>query len=347
MLFTHLPELDHPLARLRPLRAEDLPAWRAILHDPRVFTPTSWAHPEEADLAPALGSHLGQAPTAGPDTPLRLALAARDDDRLLGTIGLHSLSSRDRRAELAYELHPDTWGRGLASAAVRSIARWARDHWGLARLQATVLVGNERSCRVLQRCGFICEGRLQAFRQVRGRAGDFWMFAWTGGAQTGLAAQTVHVDNTHTHTHPDTVPAVDTSTVPEDRMLHHISLAVSDLARAARFYDAVMGALGWRRVFTGAHAVGYGRIDDRDRLLLNLRPGSAPPGPGFHLALRAASTAAIESFHAAGLAAGGQCNGPAGPRPHYGPCYHAAFLIDPDGHRLEAVLNEPLPVAGH
>lgn len=68
-----------------------------------------------------------------------------------------------------------------------------------------------------------------------------------------------------------------------------------------------------------------------------MHPEARPPGPGFHLAFDAPDHAAVDAFHAAGLAAGGRDNGQPGLRPHYGATYYAAFLIDPDGHHLEAV----------
>ena len=67
---------------------------------------------------------------------------------------------------------------------------------------------------------------------------------------------------------------------------------------------------------------------------------AAPPGAGFHLAFGAPSREAIDAFHARGLAAGGLDNGRPGPRPAYGKHYYAAFVIDPDGHHLEAVSND-------
>jgi catechol 2,3-dioxygenase-like lactoylglutathione lyase family enzyme len=133
-------------------------------------------------------------------------------------------------------------------------------------------------------------------------------------------------------------------------MLHHVSLGVSDLRRAAAFYDAVLGALGYVRVWTDfegppdTQAVGYGHAGGGDKLALKQRT-AAPvvPPAGFHLAFAAADHAAIARFHAAALAHGGTDNGPPGPRPHYGPHYHAAFVVDPDGWHLEAVLNAPAP----
>lgn len=124
-------------------------------------------------------------------------------------------------------------------------------------------------------------------------------------------------------------------------MLHHISLGVRDLALAARFYDAALGALGFRRVFEDDDAIGYGLDDGQDLLCLKLRPDAAAPGPGFHLAFAARSRAAVDTCHASALAAGGEDNGAPGLRPDYGPHYYACFLIDPDGHHIEAVINRP------
>jgi len=123
-------------------------------------------------------------------------------------------------------------------------------------------------------------------------------------------------------------------------MLHHISLGVADLARAGAFYDAALGALGYRRVFEHATAVGYGLHDNEDKLCLKLQPVPRAPGPGFHLAFAAHSREAVARFHGAGLATGGSDNGEPGLRPAYGPNYFAAFLIDPDGHHVEAVIND-------
>ncbi|MBB5204046.1 catechol 2,3-dioxygenase-like lactoylglutathione lyase family enzyme [Inhella inkyongensis] len=122
-------------------------------------------------------------------------------------------------------------------------------------------------------------------------------------------------------------------------MLHHLSFATADLARSGAFYDAVLGALGYRRVFEAATAVGYGLVTDEDQFCLKLRHPVTPPGPGFHLAFAAPSRAAVDAFHAAALAQGGQDNGAPGLRPDYGPTYYAAFVIDPDGHRIEAVFK--------
>jgi catechol 2,3-dioxygenase-like lactoylglutathione lyase family enzyme len=120
-------------------------------------------------------------------------------------------------------------------------------------------------------------------------------------------------------------------------MLHHISLGVRNLALSGAFYDAALGALGFRRVFEDATAIGYGLVDGSDLLCLKLCPDSSPPGAGFHLAFSAPSREALHAFHERALQIGGSDNGAPGLRPHYGANYYAAFLVDPDGHRIEAV----------
>ena len=123
-------------------------------------------------------------------------------------------------------------------------------------------------------------------------------------------------------------------------MLHHISVGVADLQRSAAFYDAALAPLGYRRVWADATAVGYGVRDGEDKFAIKLRGAEAePPGAGFHLALAAPSRDAVEQFHAAALAHGGRDNGGPGLRPHYGAHYYAAFVIDPDGYAIEAVIN--------
>lgn len=120
-------------------------------------------------------------------------------------------------------------------------------------------------------------------------------------------------------------------------MLGHVSLGVRDLAGAALFYDAVLNALGYVRLWTGEGGLGYGSPGGGEELNIFERAGASPPGEGFHLAFEAPDRAAVERFHAAALANGGTDAGVPGARPHYGARYYAAFVIDPAGHRLEAV----------
>jgi len=121
-------------------------------------------------------------------------------------------------------------------------------------------------------------------------------------------------------------------------MLGHLSFGVQDLARSAAFYEKILAPLGFVRVWGHERGVGFGPPGQGDRLALFARPGEArPPGPGFHLAFDAPSRAAVDAFHATAMAAGGTDAGAPGLRPQYSPSYYAAFVIDPDGYKLEAV----------
>src|SRR5262245_25504092 len=121
-------------------------------------------------------------------------------------------------------------------------------------------------------------------------------------------------------------------------MLGHLSFGVADLPRAIAFYDAALAPLGYVRVWNSPGQAGYGVPGGNDKLALKLQSGPVvPPGPGFHLALVAPSQEAVDRFHAAALRHGGSDEGGPGPRPHYGASYYAAFVRDPDGHKLEAV----------
>lgn len=130
-------------------------------------------------------------------------------------------------------------------------------------------------------------------------------------------------------------------------MLHHLSLGVDDIERAAAFYDAALAPLGCVRVWSDlrpgqtGQAVGYGLPGGGDKLALKQVASPGPRGlPGFHVAFSAPTPQAVERFHAAALQAGGICNGAPGLREHYGPGYFAAFVVDLDGHHLEAVCKD-------
>ena len=117
-------------------------------------------------------------------------------------------------------------------------------------------------------------------------------------------------------------------------MLDHVGLEVADLAASARFYDAVLYALGARRLHANGAAVAYGTEEPRLWIVARGRR----PSPGFgHVALRASGRAAVVAAWRSGLSAGGRDLGEPGPRPQYGERTYAAYLSDPDGFRVEVV----------
>ena len=123
-------------------------------------------------------------------------------------------------------------------------------------------------------------------------------------------------------------------------MLDHVSITVNDLGRSAPFYDAVMTAIGVPCVWREARAIGYGARDSgAGYLTIAECPGVVADRR--HWCFRAPDRAAVRAFHAAGLVAGGQDDGAPGLRPHYHAHYYAAFLLDPDGNRVEAVCHVP------
>ncbi|HTP21680.1 MAG TPA: VOC family protein [Solirubrobacteraceae bacterium] len=115
-------------------------------------------------------------------------------------------------------------------------------------------------------------------------------------------------------------------------MIDHIGFEVSDLERSGQFYDAVLYALGARRMVQSEHVVAYGVNGPQLWIVVRGRP----PGPGYgHVALRASGKAAVDAAYAGGLANGGTDDGAPGMRPQYGQRYYAAYLRDPDGLRVE------------
>jgi catechol 2,3-dioxygenase-like lactoylglutathione lyase family enzyme len=120
-------------------------------------------------------------------------------------------------------------------------------------------------------------------------------------------------------------------------MIDHISVGVSDLDRSARFYEATLTPLGLSRLVTRPATVGFGKT--YPEFWINLRAAMAPVDPvsGAHICLRTKSAAEVDAFHAAALDAGGRSDGAPGLRPHDRVRYYAAFVIDPDGNRIEAV----------
>ena len=120
-------------------------------------------------------------------------------------------------------------------------------------------------------------------------------------------------------------------------MIDHVSIAVRDLKASARFYDALLTPLRMTRLRNAPKTVGYGKTYPEFWLNERAALAAAPADSGAHVCLRAPDTAAVDSFHAAALAAGAKSDGAPGLRSEYTAHYYAAFIRDFDGNRIEAV----------
>jgi catechol 2,3-dioxygenase-like lactoylglutathione lyase family enzyme len=120
-------------------------------------------------------------------------------------------------------------------------------------------------------------------------------------------------------------------------MIDHVSVGVADLERAGRFYEAALAALGLARLVTRPGTIGFGKA--YPEFWINLRGGMGKVAheSGTHICLRAKTTEEVDAFHAAALSNGGTSDGAPGLRPHDRVKYYAAFVLDPDGNRIEAV----------
>ncbi|MFO1130893.1 MAG: VOC family protein [Hyphomicrobiales bacterium] len=119
-------------------------------------------------------------------------------------------------------------------------------------------------------------------------------------------------------------------------MLDHVTLSVSDLRKSREFYDQALGPLGIERLYEdGDDVAGYGQ--DGKAFFWIAR--QARPASQAHVAFAAHDEDAVRAFHAAGITHGGRDNGGPGPRPQYHDGYYAAFVLDPDGNNIEAVLR--------
>jgi catechol 2,3-dioxygenase-like lactoylglutathione lyase family enzyme len=128
-------------------------------------------------------------------------------------------------------------------------------------------------------------------------------------------------------------------------MIDHAGFVVRDFAKSRQFYLQALAPLGYGVLMemsaaqVGVDGAGFGEPPKPDLWIIG---GGSITSPRLHVAFRAANRAMVDAFYKAAIAAGGQDNGPPGLRPHYHPDYYGAFVLDPDGHNIEAVCHDPL-----
>ncbi len=167
------PKVGHEAVRLRPIGHGDIAAWYAYLSLPHAVEHTSWNVSSPDELRPLVDWYESRDPASA----IRFAICDVASAGLVGTIGFHTISLANRSAEIAYDLHPAYWGRGIATSCCNAVVAWGFEHQRYVRVQATTLEANRASLRVLEKCGFVREGLLSSYRIVRGTPRDFWMYA--------------------------------------------------------------------------------------------------------------------------------------------------------------------------
>lgn len=118
-------------------------------------------------------------------------------------------------------------------------------------------------------------------------------------------------------------------------VVDHVKIGVSDLARSRAFYTVALAALGFSELSADQREVSFGPPGLDDFIVSTIPPAA----PGLHVAFAAERPDQVDAFHAAALTAGGVDNGAPGPRPQYSSGYYGAFVLDPDGHNIEAVYH--------
>jgi catechol 2,3-dioxygenase-like lactoylglutathione lyase family enzyme len=126
-------------------------------------------------------------------------------------------------------------------------------------------------------------------------------------------------------------------------MIDHVSIGVHDVARTKRFYDAALEPLGYRCLSQAAGSLGYGQDAVAFWISAVARPVPPDDESGLHFCFSAPTRQSVDEFYAAALATGGRDNGKPGVRADYGANYYAAFVVDPDGYRIEAYCGRAEP----
>jgi ribosomal-protein-alanine N-acetyltransferase len=186
------PAIDLDGARLRPLRVSDADALYAYLRDPAVTELTSYPVVSVSMVEAMIERSLSRW-AAGELSKWGVAL--QHDDRLVGTCGFNEWSQVHRWAELAYDLAQAQWGTGLMRQAVAAVLQWTYRQDQVDRVHAFVRVDNRRSERLLERSGFVREGRLRSYRVCRGQPHDFHVYSllrsdWAAAQQSAGADET-------------------------------------------------------------------------------------------------------------------------------------------------------------
>ena len=120
-------------------------------------------------------------------------------------------------------------------------------------------------------------------------------------------------------------------------MIDHTGVSVANVTKSKAFYRSALAPLGYELLMEWESFAGFG-VAPKPDFWIGAGAANVPP---IHVAFRAETRAQVDAFYKAALAAGGHDNGPPGPRPHYHANYYGTFVLDPDGHNVEAVCHTP------
>jgi RimJ/RimL family protein N-acetyltransferase len=167
------PQFDIGAYVLPALQPPDAPAWYTYLSDPEVTRLTSYNIRSVEHVAAMIDEYIAGYVVR---RSLRWTLALKSSGVLIGTCGSCGWNPQHAVAELGYDLARAWWGRGVMMKAVRATVHWTFTFLGVNRIQATVMVGNTASARILEKTGFQREGTLREYKICGGQPSDFWMF---------------------------------------------------------------------------------------------------------------------------------------------------------------------------
>jgi RimJ/RimL family protein N-acetyltransferase len=167
------PELPTHRIQLRPLKISDAENWHRYLAIPAAVGYLNDRPCQVADLEQLIASYLLNDPT----TPTRYAVVERGDRAFIGTIGFHNISPHDRTAEIIFDIAPDYTGQGIATECCQAMTAWGLRELGFLRLQGVIPDTDAAGIRVMEKCGYLREGKLRSYRMVRGQSMDFWMYS--------------------------------------------------------------------------------------------------------------------------------------------------------------------------
>lgn len=167
------PATNYSYVYLRQLERSDVQRWYEYLSKDEVVRFTTWSIQTPDDLE----QQFYDIDSTSENSNRRLAIVLGVNGPLIGTIGFHSINEIHRCAEIAFDLAPAYWGKGILSSVCKAVTQWSFHEFGFNRVQGHVIEGNIGSAKVLHKCGFHCEGKLRQARMVKGVFKDVFIFS--------------------------------------------------------------------------------------------------------------------------------------------------------------------------